>query len=278
MAVPWHFDDLSITGLQQRSLGEGIRVLLLDSGVSPVSDAFEALQRLTPDGKATFVGDQHGHGTACASVIASRDRDAPGIAPKTEIVAMRVTTGHVPIERDVREAFQTALRLGVHIISCSFTLARAEKDTLDAVRTAAECGILVVGSAGNSANLAADFPERTPNVLVVGAYDREHEQRAGRHGLFVDVLAPGEDLPVLLANGGQGTFGDTSGAAAVVSGVLALVLSIVGVQALPRLGLAMEGLVKGTALPGVGVRRLDPLRLLAAALAIAQGENERHGG
>jgi subtilisin family serine protease len=265
MPDPWHFEELEIPALQEHTRGEGIRVAVLDTGVAQAGGAFAALRSFKADGAASEDVDLDGHGTACASLIASLDAEAPGIAPAVELLSIRVTAGHTPLEEDVRRAFGVALKNRCHVISCSFMLVHAADPTLDAIREAANAGVVVVAAAGNDPTQAADFPEHTPNVLVVGAYGTDRRPRLGRTGPFTDVLAPGEDLPVVLPNGATASFGQTSGAAAVTAGVMALVLSAARQRGPARVGLALEGLARSTALTGAGGRFLVPRALLEAA-------------
>src|SRR5688500_5191272 len=97
-SLPWHFEDLSISDLHELSRGEGIRVAVLDTGVAYLETAFPELRSLKPSGASTQHADPDGHGTACASLIASNDDEAPGIAPAVELIAIRVTVGRTPIE------------------------------------------------------------------------------------------------------------------------------------------------------------------------------------
>src|SRR6187401_933297 len=98
MPDPWHFDELEIPALQEHTRGEGIRVAVLDTGVARAGGAFASLRSLTADGAPTDDVDLDGHGTACASLIASLDDDAPGVAPAADLISIRVTAGHTPIE------------------------------------------------------------------------------------------------------------------------------------------------------------------------------------
>jgi subtilisin family serine protease len=265
MADVWHFEDLGIELLQQDSKGEGIRVAVLDTGVAALDGAWSSLRALGPGGVEEDPVDMDGHGTSCASLIASLDSTAPGIAPDVELVSIKVTASNAPVERLVRAAFDTAVDADCHVISCSFTLKNPSESTLDAVRRASARGIVVVAASGNDPNVASAFPERTPNVLVVGPYDAERQPLQARSGLFTDILAPGEDLPVLGPDGGSGVFGQSSGAAAVVAGVVALVLSVTRGRGVRRMGLAIEGLARATALRSDGASLFNPAGLLEAA-------------
>jgi subtilisin family serine protease len=265
MAEPWHFSELGVGALHARSQGEGIRVAVLDSGVDNPSGTFGSLRSLTPGGSPAANHDTLGHGTVCASLIASQNAEAPGIAPRVDLISIPVVLGGHAIEGLVSDAFQTALVERCHIISCSFTLPALDQSTQDHMREAANRGAVIVAASGNDPAVAAAFPERTPNVLVVGPYGRQRELLASRFGLFTDVLAPGVDLPVVTSSGPVDTFGESSGATAVVAGIVALVLSATRTIGTARVGLAIEGLVKSTAMMSGAARLIDPDRLLHAA-------------
>ena len=238
---------------------------VLDTGVAAANGLFADLRTFAPDGSVTDPIDDDGHGSACASLIASRDDFAPGIAPDASITSIQVTAAGEPIEGLVRQAILTAVKQGCHVISCSFTLRKADAATLDIVRDACNRGVVVIAASGNEPDVASAFPERTPNVLVVGPYGHDREPLQGRFGAFTDILSPGVDLPVVSRDGSRISFGQSSGAAAVTAGVVALVLSITRAQGTARVGLALEGLAKATALTDQGVRFLDADRLLIAA-------------
>jgi subtilisin family serine protease len=262
--TPWHFVDLGLAGLHARSKGEGIRVAVLDTGVAAVPGLFGSLRGFKPDGSPADSIDTDGHGTACASLIASLAEDAPGVAPDVDLDAVEVCVGGAPIESLARQAILSAADRGCHVLCCSFTLVSASTETLDAVRAVANRGVVVIGASGNDPSVAAAFPERTPNVLVVGPYGHDRELLSSRFGLFTDVLAPGVDLPVVGHDGSHFGFGKSSGATAVVAGVVALLLSITRSRGTSRVGLVVEALAKSTAMQSGDARLLDPDRLLQA--------------
>lgn len=264
--LPWHFLDLGVPSLQTRSRGAGIRVGLLDSGVADTGGTFRSLRSVAPDGSALPNLDEDGHGTACASLIASLNEDAPGVAPDVELLSVRVSTGGVPSETLFRQAILTAARMKCDVISCSFVLPELSNATLDAIRSACNAGIVMIAASGNDPTTASAFPERTPNVLVVGPYDHDRRLIQSRFGLFTDLLAPGVDLPVIARDGSIASFGESSGAAALTSAVAAIVLGATRSRGTAHVGVAFEGLAKSSAMLGSdGTRLLDPDRLLHAA-------------
>jgi subtilisin family serine protease len=263
---PWHFAALGVMSLHERSRGAGIRVALLDSGVAETDGTFKSLRSVAADGSHVDNFDSDGHGSACASLIASSNEDAPGIAPEVELVSIPVSFGAGPTQEVVRQGIAAAAQLRCDVISCSFVLPEASAALLDTVRDVCNGGVVIVAASGNDPSVASAFPERTPNVLVVGPYDRNRQLVESGSGLFTDVLAPGVDLPVVARDGSIATFGESSGAAALTSAVVAIVLAITRSRGTARVGLALEGLAKATAiLNSDGSRLLDPDRLLHAA-------------
>jgi subtilisin family serine protease len=263
---PWHFLDLDVPALHARSRGKGIRVAVLDSGVADGGGNFTSLRSFAADGACIDPLDDDGHGTACASLIASLSEDAPGIAPEAELISVRVCLGGALSESCVRQGLATAAHLGCDVISCSFVLPEVGPKTLDSIREITNTGTVIVAASGNDPNRPSAFPERTPNVLVVGPYNRERELVQSRFGLFTDVLAPGDDLPIVTRDGSIAAFGESSSAAAITAAIVAIVLGATRKQ---HVRLALEGLVKASASVGADGRRLlNPNRLLDAALKL----------
>jgi subtilisin family serine protease len=112
----------------------------------------------------------------------------------------------------------------------------------DAIDDVVGLGVTIVVSAGNEqASVDTSFPANCRDVIAVGATDRTAERAwYSNHGPRIAVMAPGGDMRTTAANGvyslGRdpgGAFGytyaeGTSMAAAHVSGVVALMLSLDG--------------------------------------------------
>jgi subtilisin family serine protease len=202
---------------------------VLDSGVQPVAGlSGPRVRQLDADGEATDRYDGHGHGTCCASLIGSDTDQAWGLAPEAEIAAIRVTgASGRPTLRRVEKALRLAAQIA-DIVSCSFVIQRVSPRLREAVRDVHNAGAIVVGAAGNADEIESAFPEETPHVLTVAGVDRHRRPLPGkRRGTWIDVAAPAEDLRVMTNSGRPfDGFGETSGAAALVSGVAALMLSM----------------------------------------------------
>lgn len=272
----WHLEALDVPRVWAATRGAGITVAVLDGGLDAVEGLEAArIERLTPEGKKDTGGDRaQGHGTACASLIASASAGAPGVAPLARIVSINVAgSAGRPLPSKVERALRLATTLA-DVISCSIVLPTVSPSLAAAVRDAHNAGKVVVGAAGNRADEPNEFPELTLNVLTVAAVSRGRLPLKGaRLGKWIDVAAPGEDLLVTTRVGPRVWRGQSSGAAALVAGVCALMLSVAkGAGRLSAAARALPGLVESTALDvppkgkdvatGRGV--IAPTRLLQA--------------
>ena len=214
----------------------------------------------------------HPHGTAVASVLAARAREAPGVAPLIRLMDLRFLDSRgFFYERDwknLARAIDYAVQNGARIINLSlFARVPPPREVEEALRRAWEKGVIVVTIAGNEGREGVNFLARYPFVLAVAATDKDDRPAwFSNRGPEVDLSAPGVDIPALLPGGHIGTFSGTSYAAPQVAGSLALVLS-----ANPRLSghAAVEVLLRTCqalplAQPGFGKGLVDAGRAVAA--------------
>lgn len=244
---PLAYDLLAIERAQQISLGEGVKVAVVDSGV----DSRNAhLSNVKPGHDFTGAGnglnDDEGHGTAVAGIIAAQPVDGSGlvgVAPKAEILSVRVyqsTQDNKLIGPNIpmtAQGIRWAADNGAMIIVAALSSSTDDPQLADAVRYAQSKGALVVASAGNR-NTAGEgdkadgvrYPAGYDNVLSVTAVtDAGLPTDAAIHGVHVGVAAPGQNVLVSWFNDGDCIIApdspSTSFATAYVAGVAALVAS-----------------------------------------------------
>lgn len=175
--------------------------------------------------------DVHGHGTACAGLVAAvqdNNKGGCGVAPKAKWMALKAATdaGWFYDSANIG-AYLYAANNGAKVLSCSFFSDRVSPAEHDAINYCWNHNILPVVAAGNANTIFPYYPGAYDNVLGVGATTTGNA-RAGfsNMGSWVDVAAPGTGLQATTTSLGYTTgFGGTSGATPQVAGLAALVYS-----------------------------------------------------
>ena len=259
----WHLPMLKATSVWDVTIGSGVVVAVLDTGV-----AFEnfGIYGQAPDLAGTsfaagydFVNDDpnpdddEGHGTHISGTIAQTTGNAlgcAGVAFGATIMPVKVmdSTGSGTLT-DIVDGIYYAANNGAKIINMSLGFGDNPSVALeDAVNYAYNSGCLLVCSAGNSGTNTPNYPGSYPVCISVSAvrYDLTLGSYSN-YGPSIDLCAPGGDLNVdqnldgypdgILQQTHDGTnfknFGfymgrGTSWAAANVSAVAALTLSASG--------------------------------------------------
>ncbi|GAB1643092.1 type VII secretion-associated serine protease mycosin [Krasilnikovia sp. MM14-A1259] len=226
----WHLDFLRISDAHRISTGLGVTVAVIDSGVADHTDLSGSILHgkdfVSPGGDGQ--ADVDGHGTGMAGIIAAHGKDgsgALGIAPDAKILPVRVaSTGS--FKRDLAPAILWSVNHGADVINISIG-GGISAATLNALETAARANVVVIASAGNRPEASGvTAPAFVPSVVAVGAVARTGERASvSVTGPALDLMAPGTDILTTRPNNQYGTGTGTSDAAAIVSGVAALIRS-----------------------------------------------------
>jgi serine protease AprX len=175
--------------------GAGVRVAVIDTGVSDTKALDRASGRLVDAADSSKVGDGrpvqtggtytdgYGHGTFMAGIVAGgavrgTDGKALGVAPGATVLVVRVAKadGSTSLSRVLGGLDWVASHANqVDVANLSLSHLRPHDaygpDPLtDAVETVRDAGVTVVVSAGNKRGLVGD-PGFDPRVLTVGAAD-----------------------------------------------------------------------------------------------------------
>ncbi|WEB40107.1 S8 family serine peptidase [Streptomyces yunnanensis] len=229
----WEYQALGLAAAQKTAQGEGITVAVLDSGVEADHPALAGRVTTGPDffhdGLQSGNPNWGAHGTAMAS-------DVLKVAPQAKILSVRVldeNKEHPPSRQNnpLAEGIDYAVDHGANVISLSLggdQFGNYDDDDVNALARAANKGIPVIASAGNDGAMFNDtsFPAGYPGVIAVAA-----TQKDGNRADFSTVrsynaiAAPGVDIASAKNTGGFANVSGTSPAAALTSGVVALMLS-----------------------------------------------------
>ena len=175
--------------------------------------------------------DFKGHGTHVAGIVAAVTDNATGIAGVSwysKIMALRA--GYADPEgsglfetSDEVAAIVYAADNGAKVINMSFGGFEPSKTEKTALDYASARGVTLVAAAGNDRCRCREFPAAYANVIAVAASDRnDNSARFSNFGPWIDVAAPGVDIPSTYPSGGYENLAGTSMAAPHVAGVAAL--------------------------------------------------------
>jgi subtilisin family serine protease len=183
------------------------------------------------------------HGTFTAGILsAKRASPAPAICPGCTLLIRPIfkesaaqngaMTSATP--RELAGAIVECIKSGARVLNLSIAFAqpssRGERELEEALDYAAQLGVIVVAASGNQGTLVSSAITRHPWVIPVAACDDRGRpvgqtnlgSSVGRRGL----LAPGEGVVSLGAEGEPRTLGGTSAAAPFVTGAVALLSSM----------------------------------------------------
>jgi subtilisin family serine protease len=208
------------------SWGKGITVAVLDTGVN---------EHIALQGNITQIlltdlaegSEQLGHGTAVASIISGDHRLAPGVAPASDILAVRIAdeTGNSN-SFTMAEGIMQAVDAGASIINISMGSYGDSNAVANAVRYAQEQGAVIVASTGNEGLETIAYPAAYEGVISVGAVEQHGDHLDFSNiGETLSVVAPGYQVNAAWGTEQLTSFSGTSASAPFVSGAIAATLS-----------------------------------------------------
>ena len=238
------FDITNLPGLSSlwsETLGDrNIKIAVLDG---LVDRTHPSLQNANLTKLPTLVNDAVGgamsvHGTHITSVIfGQHDSSVLGIAPNCKGLIIPVFSDRQPgflSQLDLARAINQAVEEGANVINISggqlSDTGEAESILADAVKNCRDRGVLIVAAAGNDACQCLHVPAALPSVLAVGATNRQglpfEFSNWGDAYQEQGILAPGEKISGAIPGEGTTQLSGTSFATPIVSGIVALLLSL----------------------------------------------------
>lgn len=247
----WVIDALNLEQAWRTTKGAGVTVAVIDSAVDP--DIRELRGRVTvgPDMSSAAVSREvrpGRHGTAMAALIAASGDGGGyvGAAPEARVLSLPLAVSEDPdrvdppleedraiVESPLARALRYAVNQGAQVVSMSIGTYGAHRSEREAVSYALGKGVVLVAAVGNDGQTRYaeengtsywSFPAGYPGVIGVAAVDKRRRVASySSDNLSVLVAAPGSQVPVVRRGGGYELSQGTSSAAALVSGVAALV-------------------------------------------------------
>ena len=230
--INWAQWLLGIPDVWMETMGEGVKVAVLDTGIDTdhpdLQDAIADSRDFTGDG----IEDANGHGTHCAGIIGARLNEVGfvGVAPECQLLIGKVLNNGGQGSYDwISQGIDWAVEKKAHIISMSLGGPKSADTLYKAIHSALTAGVYVMCAAGNEGSLfqnSIGYPGRYGGVITVASHD-ENGNRSGfsSRGGEIDVMAPGSKIWSTYKDGGYAELSGTSMATPFVAGLAALIVS-----------------------------------------------------
>lgn len=233
-----YIEKLKIPDQWKLSKGKGIHIAIIDDGFdlkhedlkeAQLAFAYDVETR-TLDPSPRYPADRHG--TQIAGIIFAQHNDIgiDGIAPEAELIAIRhadTWTSRTLL------SFYLAKIAKADVVNCSWTSPSLMQPVAEVIQDLATTGRKGLGSimifaAGNKRRSISKNENEAglPDVIAVGAIDNNEQRlKLSNYGPMVNVFTYGQRIRTTSWGNEYSLLTGTSAAAAIVSGMTALLLS-----------------------------------------------------
>lgn len=226
--APETYADKAWDMLKRRDM---VRVAIIDTGVNGNHPDLKGRVLKGYDfvnGKDD-TGDDHGHGTFAAGIIAASANEIGirGLYDFAQILPVRVVgKDGIGTYEDTAKGIIWAADQGAKVINLSIGGYGYSYILQDAVDYALEKGCLLVAAGGNDGTKQPIYPAAYPDVIGVSALSHDgHIWSSSNNGKHIDVAAPGTDILSTGLGEDYVYVTGTSAAASVVSALAAMIVS-----------------------------------------------------
>ncbi|RTR31151.1 peptidase S8 [Robertmurraya yapensis] len=212
---------------------EHIIIAVIDTGVD--LDHPDLRRRLTNGYNVllnnNFPDDDNGHGTHVSGIIASETNNHEGLAGVTwynKIMPIKAmgAEGH-GTTFDIAKGIYWAADHGADVINMSLGNYQHSSLLKEAIDYAYSKNVVLIAAAGNENTMQPSYPAAFPNVLSVAAVSNTGQRAPfSNYGDYIDVAAPGVQIPSTYFNQQYAALSGTSMASPHVAGLAGLLLSV----------------------------------------------------
>lgn len=228
----WNITAFDLPAAWGRSMGEGVKVAVLDTGCDLDHPDLKAnlLPGVNMVSPSREPWDDNSHGTHVAGIIAAENNEIGmvGVAPHAKIMPVKVLDSGgngdlVTVSRGIRWAADN----GADLICMSLGSPNPVQEVRKAIQYAMTKGVVCFVAAGNSGVTKRVFyPADYPETIAIGSID-ENMNRSGfsNTGENLDFMCPGGRIFSTVPDNWYAVLSGTSMAAPFATGLAALLLS-----------------------------------------------------
>lgn len=175
--------------------------------------------------------DDNGHGTHVAGVIAATTNNRSGIAGMSwhsKIMPIKaIGADGAGSAFDIAQGIIWATDNGARVINLSVGNYTSSAALKEACTYAYERNVALIAATGNDATDQPGYPAAYPEVMGVSAVDHNGDRADfSNYGDYVDVVAPGVDIPSTYVYNDYAALSGTSMACPHVAGLASLIISL----------------------------------------------------
>ncbi|OEK04408.1 S8 family serine peptidase [Roseivirga misakiensis] len=193
--IDWSKQIANLPKVWQQTKGEGIKIAILDSGITEHADFDGAIKGCVNYTREPDMTDNENHGTLIAGIVGARINNTGvlGVAPKCDLYIAKVMDANKNYDTEhVVQGLEWALKKDVDIVSISLGMTEYHQGIHDAIKDLVSANKHVICSAGNDRKLT--FPASLPETIAVGSIGKYLISRSGYLGCGLDFVAPGVGL------------------------------------------------------------------------------------
>lgn len=241
----WGITELCIHKLWSDTTGKGINVCILDTGVSEHYELkgsiveFRDFTRCHTELPVRQYDDNSKyHGTAVAGIIGARknNRGMMGVAPDSNLYIGKIidSSNHIEEEWLIKSLMWVLSRPEIHIVNMSFMVDGYSRCVHVLIKQIVDNGKIIICGSGNESVTrgSVEFPAAYPETISIGAVLKDPISKKlqiwplSSVGDYLDFVAPGVNILSLYGKRNlKKSYSGTSFASAIVTGVVALILS-----------------------------------------------------
>ena len=233
----WDLDSINAPEAWNKTLGNGVRVAVVDSGIDGDHPDLKSKIDVQKDllNNDDVANDDVGHGTHVAGTIGAATNNGRGVAavcPGCRLMVAKVGNSTGIFDADIAQGIYWSANNRASAINISIGGRRYSWALKHAVDYAWDHDVVVVASAGNEDTDAPSYPAAFGHVISVSATDQSNRKaRFSNYGPTVDVAAPGVEILSTVPGGGYELKQGTSMASPHVAALAGLLATNEGLSA-----------------------------------------------